>query len=164
MAYSDALVARLTDERPVIVAELENLLVQCMLQGEASSRPRVKEHLTQGAGRRIMVLKRSVENIFTLFPLTTTRPLRSDRLSDVQINLHAFVMNLYGVFDNWAWAFVIRHDLEGKIRRERVGLFSEQTKKYLPPSIKNYVSEPATSRWYDEYLKNLFSDNYFCRC
>jgi hypothetical protein len=38
-------------------------------------------------------------------------------LADVQINLHAFVMNLYGIYDNWAWAYVLRHDLEAAMRK-----------------------------------------------
>jgi hypothetical protein len=155
MTYSEALIDNLINEYPTIVGELDSLATECFMQGEKTDNARIEEHLHFGAVRRVRVLKRSLENIFTLFPPTAKQLLGPDELSDVQINLHAFVMNLYGVFDNWAWAFVIRHDLEAAIgKRQRIGLFIEATKKYLPPNILSSVSDPANSAWYEKYLKS----------
>jgi len=86
---------------------LQQLQLQVVVQGqplEATSR--LREHLLRGAARRIGVIRRAVQNIYSLFPPETVRPLDADALADVQINLHAFVMNLYGLYDNWAWAYV----------------------------------------------------------
>jgi predicted dehydrogenase len=35
----------------------------------------------------------------TVFPISTQQPLSSEALSDVQIQLHAFLINLYGLFE-----------------------------------------------------------------
>jgi hypothetical protein len=67
--------------------------------------------MLHGVGRRLKLLGRCVRNVFHLFPPSRTIPLASDDLDEVQISLHAFVMNLYGLFENLAWAFVLRHDL-----------------------------------------------------
>jgi hypothetical protein len=136
---------------------LEDLKLKVVVQGQpldASSR--LREHLLHGAGRRIGVIRRSIQNVFSLFPPDTERPLSSDALADVQINLHAFVMNLYGIYDNWAWAYVLRHDLEAAIGdRRKVGLFQEATRKRLPKALRDYLSSPTTTEWHQQYAKSF---------
>ena len=75
-------------------------------------------------------------------------------VDDSQISLHAFVINLYGLFDNLAWAFVWRHRLEKTIDRRQVGMFSEGTKRYLPHELRSYVNSPTMENWSTQYLKN----------
>ena len=78
-----------------------------------------------------------------------------DSLTDVQIQLHAFVINLYGLLDNLAWAFVIRHDLEAVIGgRQKVGLFIPSTHAHFSPAVRNLILSVDLQRWYSEYLKN----------
>jgi hypothetical protein len=58
----------------------------------------------------------------------------------VQINLHAFVINLSGVFDNWAWAFIHRHDLLRNVGgKTNVGMFKEATQRLLPAALSDYL-------------------------
>jgi hypothetical protein len=78
--------------------------------------------------------------------------LEASALYDTQINLHAFFANVYGLFDNCAWAFVYRHQLDDLIRdRRRVGMFNSALACHLPKPIMDVVE---TSRpWFDDYLR-----------
>jgi hypothetical protein len=155
MVYTPEQAAHLVREHLASLDGLVELQKECTLQGLSIANPMVQEHMLHGVSRRIMVLKRSVENIFDLFPPSTTKPLPTDTLSDVQINLHAFVMNLYGVFENWAWAYYHRHDLQGEIRdRRQVGMFSTTMSPYLPRVIREYLSSEVMAAWQRDYLKN----------
>lgn len=118
--------------------------------------PRVTEHLVHGAGRRMRMVVRALENIFTLFPPGAQRPLPMDTVVDVQINLHAMLVNSYAANDNWAWAFVLRHDLLPAIPTKMgVGLFSAQTKKFLPDALNDYLHSDELTRWRIEYAKRF---------
>lgn len=156
MPYSDEQIAKFEQEYISVCQGLQDLLQQTVVSGQRSEHPRVREHLLHGAGRRISVIKRSIENIFSEFPPSTTRPIDRDKLYDVQINLHAYFMNLYGIFDNWAWAFVFRHDLLEKVGGKRgVGLFNKNTTRYCPDSLRNYLSSNTIIKWRQEYLKSF---------
>jgi hypothetical protein len=67
---------------------------------------RAKEYLVDGVGRRLRILRRGLHNVYNLFSPAAVRPIDPENLDDVQISLHAFVINLYGLFDNLAWAFI----------------------------------------------------------
>jgi len=154
MIFSEETTAHIIDEFKAVQSGLNSLLVECVKHGQASSSSLVQEHMLRGAGRRLSVLRRSLENIFTLFPIETTEPLAKDVLSDVQINLHAFVINIYGVFENWAWAFVLRHNLEADIgNRQSIGMFKPETQKHLPALLRKYLAEEETKQLYKNYLK-----------
>lgn len=114
-----------------------DLNFQGLLQSQKIDDEESKKYLTQGVGRRLDVLKRCLERVFELFPSDQERALGRVVLTDVQIYLHAFVMNLFGIFDNWAWAFLHRHDLSDEIGgREKLGLFKRAPQRYLPTRNK----------------------------
>lgn len=100
MAYTDEQVQHFEEEYFRLRQGLEDLMLKTVAAGQESPHAGVKEHLLHGASRRINVIKKAIENIFSEFPPTTTHPIDKEVLSDVQINLHAYVMNLYGIFDN----------------------------------------------------------------
>jgi hypothetical protein len=51
----------------------------------------------------------------------------------VQIFLHAFVINLSGLFDNWAWPSIHRHDLLAEVGGARnVGIFKRRAQQFFP--------------------------------
>ncbi|NKB24225.1 MAG: hypothetical protein GKR87_07595 [Kiritimatiellae bacterium] len=130
-------------------------MLQTVQAGQESSHTEVKEHLLHGVARRLNVLKRTIENIFEDFPLTTTQPVDHEVLYDVQINLHAFVMNLYGIYDNWAWAYIYQHNLFNKIDgKHEVSLFKQSTTKHLPKILKEYLVSKTMCEWHEQYLKS----------
>lgn len=155
MPYTAEQVADLNLKRAETLDSLQKLQQQCIVQGQALPADALaREHLLHGAGRRLSVLKRSFERIFADFPPDIVRPLEREQLADVQICLHAFMINLYGIFDNWAWAFVHRHGLEARIgNRLNVSLFKPATQRYLVPLLREYLTADFT-RWHDEYLKS----------
>jgi len=153
--YTDEQASHLLDEHQAVLGELRDLMLQVILQSQGTDHPRVREYLAHGVARRIKVMHRAIQNLYSQFPPSTKRPLNEDVLSDVQINLQAFVMNLYGVFDNCAWAFVYKHSLETVIkRRQDIGLFNPKTAQYLPQVIKEYLSSAIITQWCERYLKS----------
>lgn len=155
MAYTAEQVVDLQNGLSRVKADLQALTLNTVVQGQETEHPQVREHLLHGAARRLDVIGRTINNIFTSFPPETTRPLDKGALSDVQINLHAFMINVYGVFDNWAWAFVYRHALEDRIDRRGVGLFRDRTARFLPPALREYLGSEDTASWHEEYLKSF---------
>ncbi len=153
--YAEAL-ETLESQCVEVLAMLNDLQLKIVLEGQLlDPASRAREHLLHGAGRRVGVIRRSIENVFTLFPPSTTRPLDRNTLTDVQINLHAFLINLYGLYDNWAWAYVLRHNLESIIGdRRRVGLFIDATRDHLPEQLRNYLTSPLTTEWHKSYAKS----------
>ncbi|NCT69285.1 MAG: hypothetical protein GXC76_16775 [Rhodanobacteraceae bacterium] len=130
-----------------------NIVVQGQPLDPAS---RLREYLLHGAARRVGAIRRAIQNIYAFFPPETERPLQQDTLADVQINLHAFVMNLYGLYDNWAWAFVLQHNLEDAIGgRQRIGLFIDATRNRLPRELREYLLSPAATAWHENYAKSF---------
>jgi len=138
-----------------LILALGELIEQHLVQAQPFPDNGVREYLVYGAARRLAVLRRCLVQIFELFPLEQERPLPLGTLADVQINLHAFVINLSGIFDNWAWAYVLRHDLLAQVGgRHKVGLFCTATVARLPHVLREYLSAQSLVDWQAKYLKN----------
>ncbi|MBO9355923.1 hypothetical protein GG851_18195 [Bordetella petrii] len=155
MAYTAEQIASLQQEQQKAVAALNKLLLTTVVAGEKQVNVQAKEYLLYGVGRRLKILRYGLSTIFRLFPPDTAKPIASDDLEAVQAALHAFVMNLYGTFENLAWAFVCRHDLIGEIGHHRkVGMFLGSTQRFLPQVLADYLSSETMTAWHTQYLKN----------
>lgn len=131
---------------------LTKLMRDCVIHALPFNEGRAAHHLRFGAARRIGVVRTAIMNIFEKFPPDTERPLKMDDLHDVDINLHAFVMNVSGIFDNLAWAFIERHSLRKNHRGVNwIGMFHADTRRYLPEEIRIRAMQLDT--WHSEYLK-----------
>lgn len=120
---------------------------------------KASEYLMQGVSRRLNILTRCLHNIFRIFPIEKTDLLPKDDLTDLNINLHAFFVNISGLFDNLAWVFVYENNLfgdpkKGKIDKNGVGLFKKETQKHFKPEFNQYLKSDRTKSWYAEYTKN----------
>ncbi|HSF31325.1 MAG TPA: hypothetical protein VLK82_12755 [Candidatus Tectomicrobia bacterium] len=120
---------------------------------------KAKEYLMQGAGRRLNIITRCIENIFHIFPIGQTKQLTRDELTDVGINLHAFFVNISGLFDNLGWVFAFEYDLlgdpkDGKLGRKDIGLFNRKTQIRLSNGLRKYLQSDRLRVWYSEYSKN----------
>ncbi len=130
------------------------LAVEVRLQGT-----RAKEYLLHGVARRLGILTRCVHNIFTIFPVERTQQLESDALTDVEINLHAFFVNISGLFDNLAWVVAFENSLlgtpeRGKLGRFDIGIFSNKMQAHFPDKLRTYLNSEPIRNWYSEYSKN----------
>lgn len=154
--YTDAGVEVLLREQPEVLDALQHATELALQQSALATNDRAKEHLRSGVGRRLRVLHRALSNMFELFPPSAVEPIDRDALDDAQINLHAFIMNLYGLFDNLAWAFVLHHDLMSTIGdRRKVGFFLTTTKRFFPPALRSFADDAKVNTWHGEYLKNF---------
>lgn len=128
-------------------------LFQWILRNEKSH-----EYLMEGVARRLGTLTRCINNIFIISPPNQIEHLSKEALIDVNINLHAFFINISGLLDNLAWVFVHENDLlgeskNGKIPRIRVGLFNVATQKHLKHELRNYLNTESMMSWYENYSK-----------
>ncbi len=155
MEYPADKIPLLLQELESVQLELEQMILSAVVAGQSVLNARAQEYMLHGVTRRLKLLRRCLFNVFRLFPPASKAPISSDALDELQINLHAFVINLYGLFENLAWSFVLRHDLELKIGdRKKVGLFLTSTQKYLPQKLKDYLTSPVIVAWHAKYLKN----------
>jgi len=115
---------------------------------------KAKEYLLHGAARRLGVIERCVENIYSIFPLQREQLLNWDELKDVDINLHAFFVNIFGLLDNMAWVAVYEKDRRKGISKNDVGLYRIKTQEILSDDFKKYLNSDRMKKWHDEYLKN----------
>jgi hypothetical protein len=70
------------------------------------SNPRAKEFATQGYPRRLKVMVRCMDNVFTTIPPDRETLPSRDELSDATLNIQSFVFNVFGSIDNLAWIWV----------------------------------------------------------
>lgn len=114
-----------------------------------------REYIKYGVGRRYNLIGFALRKIYRIFPPDRTRNLNQQELADVQINLHAFVINVAGCFDSMAWAFVVRHNLLNEVGGQQgVGLFLKSTSRFLPKAIKDNLDSQAATAWHRTYLKD----------
>lgn len=153
--YSVEEARRLEEQARVQLHELQALMLTGLTVADARMPERARTYLSHGVGRRLSVLRASLAQLFELFPPTRTAPLPQSLATTLQIHLHAFVINLNGVFDNWAWAFVLRHNLFDRLngRRESVGMFKPQTQRLLPEALRQFLESEAIRTWHSRYLK-----------
>jgi len=153
-AYSAELLRQLSRQREQVARELQLLSFEGLKQSQTLKIDRARIYLQHGVGRRIAVLRQSLKHIFDVFPPGRKLPLNRDEVVDIQIHLHAFVINLSGVFDNWAWAFVCRHELEKAIGGHRnVGSFKTETQRFLPAPLREYLTGKEIAAWQNNYLR-----------
>jgi|SRR5882724_7157440 len=100
------------------------------------------------------ILLRCVENVFTICPVDRVELLNCDELTDLQINLHAFVINVHGLLDNLAWVTVFEKAPDGFLDRRSVWLFNPKLRPHLPTAAQQYLGEPDIVRWFEKYARD----------
>jgi hypothetical protein len=158
MIYSGEQIEQITREKSKVLQDLSHLRTVTLIQQLAPKleSDRAQEYLLHGICRRLGVLHRAITNVFDIFPVTREGLLTFDEMHDLDINLHAFAINVYGLLDNIAWVYVFENSLEDKIRGGRlgVGLFSRNTTKHFPERIRQYLYSATMKAWYGDYAKN----------
>ncbi len=120
---------------------------------------RAQEFMVHGVNRRLGVIYRCILNIFQMFPPDQVNPLLSDDRFDVEINLHGFLINVYGTLENLALVVGYEYKLigkksEGKIPKMQVNFFNKKFRSRLNKPLKEYLNQGAIESWYREYAKN----------
>ena len=156
MPYSEEQSAEITERYREAIQQLRDLQVHTIVAGQnLDGHPIAREYLHHGVGRRIRILIRPMQMVFDLFPANTQEPLGIDRALDVQVALHAFTMNAFGIHDNWAWAFTHRHQILPRLTsKHKIGLQSPEFQTFLPEPLRAYVAGEKFKVWFASYLKN----------
>jgi hypothetical protein len=119
---------------------------------------RAREYGSNGFPRRLGILVRCIQNVFTLLPPENTDIPSRERRLDAMINLHACVFNVYGALDNLAWIWIQERKItrpDGKpIPEKWIGLGPEN--KCLRESFSKDLQDrlDTLNPWF-EHLANF---------
>jgi hypothetical protein len=150
MYFTEKALQQLHEGRRKISGEYHRLLMSYVSLKLKDNRAR--EYASHGFPRRLRIMARCVDNVFTILPPESSDIPTFDQLSDATINIQAFVFNVFGCLDNLAWIWIQETSLKTKdgkpIPYEWVGL-----------SAKNKLVRESLSTEFQEYLKRL--DTWF---
>ena len=121
---------------------------------------RAIEYLSNGVTRRLFIINRCVENIFRLFPPSRAEKLTNEDRLYLEISLHAFLINTYGVIENLALSLAFENELVSSAKPERqatysVGFFKNDFREKLSPRLRTYLSGAKMLSWCNDYAKNF---------
>lgn len=147
-------VDKIKSEFALINSRYSDLTIKLWKLHNSLKTDKAKEYLSHGVMRRMGIMMRSIENVFTIFPIERIKLLSMYELRDVDINLHAFCINIFGLLDNLAWVFIHEKQPAAKIDKMSVGLYKEKTQEYLTEEFRRYLNSELMKKWYAEYLTN----------
>jgi hypothetical protein len=137
----------------VSLAEAREMLTEVIVLGGALKSPRAREYLNHGVGRRLGLVQRCVIRIYEICPLDRSELFDRDELEDLNINLHAFLLNVYGILDDLAWVVALEATQTEVQRRRDISLYGSEVQKHLPPETTSFLQ--AMKNWHDNYMKNF---------
>lgn len=115
--------------------------------------PRAREYLTHGVCRRFRVIARCLENVFRVCPPRDQELLTSEQRADVEINLHAFVINVHGALDNLAWVTLLGGTPDQRPNPRTVSLFRAPVQQLLSAEAQRFLTDPKIVAWHIKYAK-----------
>lgn len=152
MYFSEENLAMLIKEYAEVDKKYENILVSFTDFPYKNSE--AKEFATHGFTRRIKTMKRCIDNIYRICPTDMNDKPSPEVLSDLMINLQAFILNVYGSLDNLAHVWVKEKNILNKkgkpLTNTQIG-FSEKYKiarNSFPDSIKDYLNTDRHKKWF----------------
>ncbi len=114
-----------------------------------------KEYALHGFSRRISTLKRCIDNIFAIFPPEKREKLNSEEMKDVEINLQAFFLNIFGCLDNLIWVWVFEKNVTDK-----KGNFLGSVDRNRALTYRHKVAYPDLSKQnVDQFVYNSLPDS-----
>ena len=132
---------------------LQNLMEQFIQREFASEK--ATEHGRHGFARRCGTMRQCLSNVFSLIPPDQRQTPSSQIRKDVEINIQAFVFNLFGALDNLAWIWVLEKGLTKKNGRplalSQIGLRSSCV--LVRESFSKAFSEALSS--FDDWFSHL---------
>jgi hypothetical protein len=67
---------------------------------------RAREFAVHGVCRRLRLIVRCIDNVFSIVPPNREGIPTASEISDLTINIQAFLVNVFGCIDNLAWIWV----------------------------------------------------------
>jgi hypothetical protein len=151
--YTAELMAKLTDFFEEAIAEAGEAFTGVVLLGHQLKSPRAREYLHNGVGRRMGLVQRCVERMFQIFPPDRSVHFQRKELEDINIYLHAFLLNIYGILDDVAWVVVLEATQQEVRDRRKVSLYAPEVQRHLPKQTVDFLA--TMKSWHDNYIKNF---------
>lgn len=129
-------------------ADLQKRFLRYSFQKE-----RAKEFAHHGFIRRLNILARCIENVFSLIPPERVDPVERELRKDVEINIQASVFNVFAAADNLAWIWVIEKEVRqedgSELPASWVGLRRNNSavRGSLPDSLREKIE--GFDEWFD---------------
>jgi hypothetical protein len=142
--YSDDALKKLADGYQTVNDKLNYLMEKYYLIALANSR--AKEFASQGYSRRLKVMVRCIENVFTMIPPERIELPSRDELSDATINIQSFVFNVFGSIDNLAWIWMLE-------KGQKLAGNTPIPDTHIGLGPKNERVRATLSREFNDYLK-----------
>ena len=156
MTLKEENIKKLNKEFYFVLSEYSTLVQKFMVLAEQLSNDRAKEFTRQGFVRRLKLLKACIDTIYNICPPDIDRKLTDKELASVTINLHAFYIHTYGIFDNLAFIWVKERQIVKKngesFKDREIGLMKDHILATFPDDLKKYLKDK--SKWF-EYLNNF---------
>lgn len=134
----------LRDAQPGVQVDLAHFAEQLTV-------PRAKTFANEALGRRLPVIERAVLNVYRIFPPDRLKFIGKDEGTDIAIQLHAFAINVYALFDNIAWICVLEANLD--LSPLDIGPFKSKCQHAIPEKFRSYLAQPTVRNWFNEYGK-----------
>ncbi|MGE0269250.1 MAG: hypothetical protein AB7S78_12435 [Candidatus Omnitrophota bacterium] len=145
-------VQKMEEELIYLKSRYARLLSMAMQVVDLLKEVKAKEYMLHGVCRRLTIIERCIENIYSIFPFARGTFLSQDELHDIAIYLHSFFVNIFGFLDNLAWVLVYENG-NVKINKFDVNLFNPEIKELAPSNFRDYLSVGHIKEWHDAYLK-----------
>lgn len=155
--YSQSAVDQLRRGYAKVRPKFNSLLIHFVTRRTYVS-ARGRELAENGLARRLKVMVRCVENVFRLLPLDQTEVPIANQLADATINVHAFILNVFGAVDNLAGILAKEKgftDHKGKpLSAGQIGFTKkhERLRSCCSPEFQRYLS--GLDAWF-EYLEGF---------
>lgn len=134
----------LRDAQPSIQMDLGVL-------AEQLTAPRAKTFALEALGRRLAVVERTVLNVFRTYPPDRSKVIGVEECTDIAIQLHAFAINVYAIFDNISWVCVLEAGLD--LAPGKIGPFKQECQAALPKNLQTYLNQDMVRKWFSDYGK-----------
>lgn len=156
MYFSEENIKQLEEAYAEIEEKYQSLLLAFVTR--SYKQKEAAEFALHGFVRRIKTMKRCIDNIYRICPPNIDHKPSSEELSDLAINLQAFVLNVYGSLDNLAWVWVKEKGLLNKkgnpLANGEIG-FAEKysaVRDTFSPEFQSYLK--TLDKWFG-YVENF---------
>jgi len=165
MPYSEDMLNRMYAQLDAVPGKAAALREAFILRTYRHDRGR--EYASHGFGRRLNILERCIEKVFSILPPEQTELPTREQLFDADIHLQAFVFNSFGALDNLAWIWVYERltgpDLPA-VRRHEVSLHraNASIRPTFSPAFQEYLT--GLSSWFEmqENFRHALGHRILC--
>jgi hypothetical protein len=154
--FSQKQIVELDESRRELPGQYLKLLLH--FQARTYKSPRAKEYAFHGFGRRLGILLRAIDRVFTILPPEREDIPERDEVEDATIAIQAFVMNIVGCLDNLAWILVkergVKANNGAELSPKAVGLWKihKEVRASMSPKFREYLD--SREPWF-EATKNF---------